>query len=109
MLSLVTKRAGREVSESRHPLLFVWHPRVVQVDAPDFAHELYEYGGGRLEPRSLHVWMLQRMMLDAGFEHDAAARITDVVLDEERTRDEARAPRLPARVRLTPTLLARPR
>jgi hypothetical protein len=54
------------------------------VDSAAYARGLYGYAGTRLEPASLHAWMIQRLMIDVGLGHADALLVTDTVLTEER-------------------------
>jgi hypothetical protein len=41
-------------------------------DAEAYAESLYAYGSARLDAYSLRCWIVQRLMLDLGLDHDRA-------------------------------------
>jgi hypothetical protein len=71
------------------------------VDPVAYAAGLRVYAGSTLEARSLHCWMVQRLMLDLGLEHGRAGEITEGVLALELpVRRRRRHPRLRPRLLL---------
>lgn len=75
-------------------------PTGIEPDAASYASSLYEYAALRLEAFSLRCWIIRRLMLDQGLEHEAAERTCDRVLSsaadaatEAKTRELCRAHR----------------
>jgi hypothetical protein len=64
-----------------------------------YAADLRDYAGSTLDGRSLHSWMVQRLMLDLDLEHAGAAEVVDEVLAQPRP-----APRRRRHVRIRPRL-----
>src|SRR5512133_1047159 len=58
--------------------------QITPVDFAAYARALSAYAGSRLDPASLHAWMIQRLMTDKGLEHAEALLLTDNVLNEAR-------------------------
>lgn len=54
-------------------------------DSHAYAESLYAYAAERLDPFSLHCWIVQRLMLDEGIEHERAEEAFELVLDRART------------------------
>jgi hypothetical protein len=53
-------------------------------DARSYADGLHAYAGDRLDPHSLHSWMVQRLMLDLSVAHDEATVVVDETLERRR-------------------------
>ena len=55
-----------------------------RADSVAYAECLYRYAAPRLDPFSLRCWIIQRLMLDNGIEHQRAAEVAEYVLSKER-------------------------
>jgi hypothetical protein len=55
-------------------------PRGAAADAVLYARSLHAYAARRLDPFSLRCWIIQRLMLDQGLEHETAELVYEEVL-----------------------------
>lgn len=51
----------------------------LEAQASAYAADLYRYARNRVGAHMLRAWMIQRLMVDLGLDHDLAARTTEGV------------------------------
>ena len=54
-------------------------------DSLTYADSMYRYASSRLDAFSLRCWIIQRLMLDDGLDHESAERAFDYALEIART------------------------
>lgn len=53
-------------------------------DPNDYAEALVLRARGRLDPQTLHAWMVQRLVVDLALEHERAVQVSDALISRRR-------------------------
>ena len=64
-------------------------PQAATGESHAYAESLYVYAAERLDAFSLRCWIIQRLMLDEGLDHECAERAFEHVLDRARNAELA--------------------